>query len=414
MRIIPAAAWVLPICLGGLLSNASMAEPPGLYGALQTVPQHLPMGREAGWQVALVPVSWGRFEPAPGVFDEKYIEELAEQKDQARKLGYKVQLDLGVQYPPPWVSALRQGRYRNQYGDLFATQQSGADLPNVVFNGEVRARLAAYIDQVFARLGNDWDFVRLGCSRYGELNYPHDKFNGHENCYWAFDDLAQGTASGLPAGMIACPVPGWKPGDPSEQHAAAKKFIDWYLDCLSNYQKWQIATVRRSYAGDICMLYGSWGLRPGWVEKAIDGNLSGATSCERNGEIQQGFDWTRMIGNITDPRMIVYCTWVDGTIRNHEIADDASADPSRWSPVHWQASLASANPLHPRVWGENTGRNTRETMRITFEHIQRFHLMGLMWAFDPELFAKPNPEGYATFADYSGFIRADTQSRAGQ
>jgi hypothetical protein len=116
-----------------------------------------------------------------------------------------------------------------------------------------------------------------------------------------------------------------------------------------------------------------------------------------------------MIGSIRDPRAIVYCTWMDGTIGNRDIADDNSADPSRWSPVHWQASLARANPLHLRVWGENTGHNNDEAMRITFERIRRFDLMGVMWAFDPELFADPNPEHYATFADYSEFILGESK-----
>jgi hypothetical protein len=206
-------------------------------------------------------------------------------------------------------------------------------------------------------------------------------------------------------------VPGWIPGVSSPDHAAAKRFIEWYLECLNNYQQWQIATVRRSYAGDICMLYGSWGLRPGWGEKAVDGDLGGSTSCERNGELEQGADWARMIGSIRDPRVIVYCTWMDGTIKNRDIADDDNSDPSRWSPVHWQATLARSNPLHLRVWGENTGHNSRSAMQITFERIRRFDLMGVMWAFDPELFANPNSEGYATFADYSDFILADGRQR---
>jgi len=297
----------------------------------------------------------------------------------------------------------------NQFGDTFVSKLSGEDLPNVVFNADIRKRVAAYFAEIFSRLGNDWDFVRLGCAKFGELNYPQYRFNGHENCYWAYDDLAQGKVPGLPEGIVPCPLPGWIPGGSSQEHASAKTFIEWYLDCLNNYQEWQIATVRRWYAGDVCMLYGSWGLRPGWLENAVSGDLGGSTSCERNGEIQKGFDWTRMIGSIRDPRVIVYCTWVDGTIGNRDIADDNTVDPSRWSPVHWQASLARANPLHLRVWGENTGHNNDEAMRITFERIQRFDLMGVMWAFESELFADPNPERYATFADYSEFILRESR-----
>jgi len=408
MRMIPVLICItalLPIWAGAASAVPTNAQPARLYGSLQMAASHGAMGREAGWRVALVPVCWSRFEPAPGVYDEAYIQDVAASRETLRKLGYKLQLDLGVQYPPAWVFDLPHAHYRNQFGDLFTSRQPGMNLPNAVFSAEVRQRLAGYFGQVFAKLGSDWDDVRLGCGKYGELNYPQERFAGHTNCYWAFDDLAQGRAPGLPAGMPACPVPGWLPGTASADHLAAKRFVGWYLECLRNYQEWQIATVRRWYAGDLCMLYGSWGLRPGRLDEALSGDLGGRASCERNGEVQQGADWARMIGGIRDPRVIVYCTWMDGTLGNRDICDDDSADPARWSPVHWQASLARANPLHLRVWGENTGRNNREAMRITFERIQRFDLLGVMWAFDAELFAEPNPAGYASFADYAGFIR---------
>lgn len=220
------------------------------------VPEHSAAGREAGWRVALVSVSWDRFEPRPGEFDESYIREIAGKMSAQRVAGYMLQL--GLQYPPAWVAGLPHGRYKNQFGDQFFSKRPGEDLPNLVFNAAVRGRAAAYIEQVFSRLGAGWDFVRLGGGKFGELNYPAPRFNGRENCYWAFDDLAQGKASGLAEGLSPCPVPGWVPGTPSPGHADAEKFAGWYLDCLKNYQDWQIATVRRCYAGDICMLYGSW------------------------------------------------------------------------------------------------------------------------------------------------------------
>ena len=195
--------------------------------------------------------------------------------------------------------------------------------------------------------------------------------------------------------------------DLSPGHDSARKFIEWYLDALRNYQAWQIATLRRDYPGDICMLYGSWGQRPGWLAAAVDGDLGGLTAPERNSEIQQGFDWPRMIGDIKDPKVIVYCTWVDGTLANGDLADDESADVTRWSPVHWQASLANANSLKLRVWGENTGSNNRDAMVLSFQRMKRFGLIGLVWAFERDLFAKPNPHGFATFNDFREMIRGN-------
>ena len=405
MQTIAAVVIAMPFVSWGESRPAVSPEPTQLFGALQMAPEHAAIGREHGWRVAVVPVSWDRFEPGSGRFDDKYIEGIASKKAELRVLGYKLQLDLGVQYPPAWAFEGPNARYRNQYGATFASKESGENLPNVVFNAAVRERLAGYLHAVFSRLGSDWDFVRLGGGKFGELNYPRPNFEGQKNCYWAFDEFAQGKSTGLPERMRACPVPGLIPGASSADHGSAKKFIEWYLESLRNYQDWQIATIRRWYAGDVCLLYGSWGLRPGWVDAAVAQDLKGDTSPERNGELQQGFDWARMIGAIHDPRAIVYCTWVDGTLANRDLADDESADPARWSPVHWQASLARTHPLHLRVWGENTGQNNLEAMRLTFARAKRFDLMGLMWAFDAELFVKPNPRGYATFEDFTTCIR---------
>ena len=379
-------------------------KPVRLYGALDSSLEHAISGRDIGWRVAMVSIKWDLFEPKRGVIDQSYVDKIARKKQAFRKLGYELQVDFGIQYAPDWVFELPQGRYRNQYGDEFMTGESGKNVPNVVFNAGVRQAISNYMGEVFIRLGTDWDFVRLGCAKYGELNYPQAKFGGHTNCYWAFDDFAEGKTAGLPSGISPNPLPGWMPGMPSPLHASARTFVGWYLDCLKNYQDWQIATVRRWYGGDFCMLYGSTGLRPGWLELAIIHNLNGTTSAEMNGEIQQGYDWTRMIGGLKDPKAIVYCTWIDGTLQNRKIFDDGSDNPNRWSPVHWQVSLAKANPLKLRVWGENTGRNNRESMRVTFEHIKRYNLLGVMWAFEPDLFANPNPNDYGTFADYAEFI----------
>ena len=234
-RIILILTLILPVCSAAPPSNPAPVDPARLYGSLEMAPSHFAIGREAGLRVAVVAVIWARFEPKPRVYDEKYIKTLADQKEQLRKLGYQVQVDLGVQYPPAWVYEIPQGRYTDQFGDVFVSTQPGADLPNVVFNAEIRKQLSDYFGQVFARLGNDWDFVRLGCARYGELNYPQNKYNGHDNCYWAFDDVAQGKAPGLPAGVVPCPVPGWKPGGSSEQHAAAKTALRTLLQTRAGF-----------------------------------------------------------------------------------------------------------------------------------------------------------------------------------
>ena len=57
------------------------------------------------------------------------------------------------------------------------------------------------------------------------------------------------------------------------------------------------------------MMYPSWGIRPGQIDAAVADQLAGKTSAEVNGELPRGFDFARFIHGITDPDVIVYCTW---------------------------------------------------------------------------------------------------------
>jgi hypothetical protein len=252
---------------------------------------------------------------------------------------------------------------------------------------------------VFEALGADFAFVRLGWMKYGELQYPIHTYKDRTNCYWWYDDLAQGKAAGLPAGVKPCPVPGWQPGGASEGHRQAATFLDWGMASLQNYHDWQIATVRRHFAGKVCMLYPSWGIRPGWVDDAVRGDLAGATSPEKNGEIQRGYDFPRFIQGIRDKDVVVYCTWIDAKRLPEE---EASADRSRWSPVHWLASLAQAHPLKLDVYGENTGGGDLATLELCFERVKAYRMLGFLYAFERHLYDGQTPE----IGDFAGLVEA--------
>jgi hypothetical protein len=387
--------WCCLLLAISAFGSSWAAESPGLFGVLQGTLDRAQDGAKAGWNVAVIPVTWDRCEPEEGRINPAEVKRLKEEMAAYRALGYRLQLDFGFQYPPKWIFGLPGARYRNQFGDEHKSSEPGRDVPNAVFSQAVRDRMAAYMEAVFRELGADWDWVRLGGGFYGEVNYPLHLFAGKKNCYWAYDDQAQGKHGELPKGISACPVPGWKPGEADETKARA--FLDWYLGAQQNYHDWQITTVRRWYSGGICMMYGSWGIRPGWKEKAIATCLDGSSTGEAVGEFSSGYDWERMIGGIRDPRVIVYCTWLDAPRKD---CDDEGKDPVRWSPVHWQASLARSNPLKLAVWGENTGRGNREALDVTFERVRRFGLLGVLWAFQDDLFADPKLHR-ATFADYA-------------
>lgn len=381
-----------------VLVSGHAADPKGHFGVLQGTLDRAKEGAQAGWNVAVIPVAWDTFEPEEGRIDPAVVKRLKEESAAYRALGYRLQLDFGFQYPPKWIFGVPGARFRNQFGDEHESKEPGRNVANAVFSQAVRDRMAAYIEAVFRELGTDWDWVRLGGGFYGEVNYPLSRFAGKTNCYWGFDDFAQGKREGLPKGIAVCPVPGWKPGESGVDNARA--FLEWYLKAQQNYHDWQISNVRRWYSGDICMLYGSWGIRPGWKELAIATSLNGSSTGEAVGEFSSGYDWELMIGGIRDPRVIVYCTWLDAP-RQH--CDDGGADPVRWSPVHWQASLARKNPLDFRVWGENTGGGGRDVLQLTFERVRQFKLMGALWAFQGDLFADPKLHR-ATFADFAEAI----------
>jgi hypothetical protein len=373
-----------------LLAPVLRAAPAPLrIGVLQPKPSYAAPLAEAGVSLVVLGVSWSDFEPAAGTTNPAYVRKLRDELAVYRQAGLRVVLDPGVQYPPAWLFDLPDARYQNQYGDLYADRSSGKNIANTVFNDAVRSRYAAHLAALFRELGTDWFAVRLGGGWYGELNYPDTTYAKQANCYWAYDPVAQGSKPGLPAGITACPVPGWKPGTASPDHASARRFLDWYLACLQNYHDWQIKTVRRLYTGPLLMMYPSWGIRPGQLKAAVEGDLAGETSPEKNGEIQRGFDFARFIGGITDPGVWIHCTWLDA---NPAWSDETSSDPARWSPIHFLADLSRRHTPALTVSAENTGGGGPETLRLCVDRARDHELNAVFWAFAPDLFDGKPPE----------------------
>jgi hypothetical protein len=343
-------------------------------------------------------VAWQSVEPVEGRVDQAYVDSMRARLAQFRAAGMAVVLDTGVQYPPAWLFAYPNSRYVDQYGDAWSSGELGKNVADMVFNQQMRDKQQAYLGRLFAALGTDFYGVRLGGGWYGELNYPQPAYNGRSNAYWGFDAVARGAAPGLPPGIAPNPVPGWAPGTSSPDHASARRFADWYLGSLADYQDWQITTARRWYGGRLLMMYPSWGVRPGQLDAAVAGDLTGTTSAERNGEVQRGFDVARFVGRITDPGVVLYTTWL-----NADDSGDAGADPAAWSPVHYLAALAAQHARRPAVMGENDGHDGVPDLQRMLSQARRYDLTAVVWAFEPELFSG----GFATLADYADAIRQD-------
>lgn len=370
-------------------------------GVLQGTLDHAPALKEAGIGTVVLDLSWQRFEPKLDTRDAAYVAELRKTLSSFQQLGITVILDLGMQYPPNWLFALPDSRYRNQYGQRFEDHSPGMNVPNAVFNQQIRECQADYIESVFRELGKDFLAVRLGGGWYGELNYPPPAYAGKKNAYWAFDDIAQGTRRGLPPGIPVCPVPGWKPGDGDP--VAAECFLEWYLNALQNYHDWQIRTVREFYPGSLMMLYPSWGIRPGQREAAVANALSDDTPAERNGEIQRGFDFERFIRGIRDDAVIVHTTWLDS---DPAFGDDDSPHPEQWSPIHFLASLASRHEPALPISGENTGGGGDETMALCAARMARYHGRLFLWAFAGDLMDGHSPGPKALKAHFQSAASA--------
>ena len=377
-----------------------------IYGTIASRPENAATAYAAGLRAVTYEVYWDRLQPERDRFSDQQFEQARRDLAAFREAGMQIVLSLGVQYPPGWAFDTPHSRYVNQYGEPYVGDEPGANGLNAVFSQQVRDLQAAYVARAFAELGDDFYALRLGWGYYGELSFPSHQYGDRINTYWGFDDLALGKAEGLAVTLLPNPVPDWKPGEPSADHAAAKQFSAWYLDAMTDYQNWQIATVREHYDGRLAVLYPSWGLRPGQLEAATGKELSGFTAAEQNGEIQRGHDFARHVAALPgrerrNAGIVVYTTWLDAS---PTFGDDASSDPTVWSPVHYLAQLAVEHRPTLEVWGENTGWGAAEAMQLCFDRATAYGLTGLFWAFEEQLY--DGGGDYASLHDYSQQIRA--------
>ncbi len=358
------------------------------WGLIGNDGTHLSAERGAGITAKLLELSWSAYEPSNGSFSAIYIDSKKNELAALRSAGFSVILSLGVQYAPSWLLSYPNAYYVDQYGDAYDDICSGCEIPNFVFNATLRSLMDQYIGRVFADLGaSNFGAVRLGGGHYGELGYPTKSYGSNSNTYWAYDANAQASS----------PVPGWKPGMASP-NGEASKFLGWYLQSLTNYETWQVATARKYYGGPLMMLFPSWGIRPGQADAAIAVNLNGTTSPEVNGEVQRGYDFARQVAAITDANVWVDSTWLDCSYGN-----DASTNPDDWRPVHYLAYLAAQNPLHLRTYGENTGQGSASVMSFTESQAKAYGLVGFVWFNEQQLFSGQ----YATLSDYASLIAAN-------
>jgi hypothetical protein len=317
-----------------------------------------------GLRVTLVEMSWANAEPHEGVWNESYFDSVRQQAAAMRALGLKPILNFGMHHAPAWLLAKPAARFVNQNGAAY----TASDEANLVFTKSLRGYAEQYLGKLFTELGSDWFAIRVGGGHWGELQYPGQKGTDGKWQWWAFDQSA----------LSQSPVPSYRPCAGSA--AQAGSFLGWYLDALTDFQNWQVASVRRYYTGPIAVLYASWGMRSGDFDKAVAGNLCGTSSAEINGEVQRGFDHARHVGAVTDKGVAVWGTWADqpGTIS-------------------YLAGLADAKGL--AKMGENSGADDVTKMSQAVGYAKQYGLKTLVWIRAADAYCACN--GNATIDDLS-------------
>ena len=178
-------------------------------------------------------------------------------------------------------------------------------------------------------------------------------------------------------------------------------FYDWYVAQLSAYQQWQIDLMRQFYDGQLDLLYPGKGLLPNQVSDALANDLRGDGWAETSSALYSAtvFGWhVEALRETTG--LALYLTGIEEPPAH--IVDDLSPYPNRWSAARWMAALGHEHGIP--VWGENGGQNNAEEMALTVRRMHENGFLGLMWAFESELYANPNPSGYATVDDYESWI----------
>ena len=306
-------------------------------------------------------LGWDAYEPAPGVLNTTYLDQRLAEARVYQASGIQVVLDLGLQYPPSWAWSLPGGtRFVNQFGD---TWHGGiGDNPiNAVWNRAARqAQARAVRELAHYTAGTSFVAVRVGGLLSGELRLPPSKYNGRTGSLWAFD----------PSALASSPLPSYRPGKGTT--AAAARWLDWYLQSLTDYQDWLTTTVYDAFpATAIDVLLPGWGLRPGDAQAAAGARLRPAAVAATGDSLSSAVDWSRQVAALAGTHLpvVLTTTWVDAPsygLSTHDMA-----------PVEYLARLAA--PRQMAVGGENTGGGNATTLSWSLQQARRLGLTQIAW-----------------------------------
>jgi hypothetical protein len=364
-------------------------------GVLAADPAHLAADKRAGIKTETILLHWNQAEPEQGQWDTSYLWYVQHIADQYRAAGMAVAVDPGLQHPPNWATALPNGTYVDQGG-------ASTYLADFSWSQAVRLAGAAYLAKVVSTMGTVVDY-RLGMSENGETMYP----DSSDNQWWAYTPSAQGSALGLPAGLLPSPMPGWVPGT-STWHGLpvtvtqASDWYDWYFSGLVSQLRWQIATYRAAgYLGQLELVLPGMGSLPAFYQERLDHLLADGASVGQHYDdyhtMNTGAVWWKLLSALSLPDLVYVAVDVSGvddlsgTPRaNGCTAADASVPYTSsaiwsWSDTRWLAYLAGAH--HLPILGENPGGTPASDLPAIKDLVTSCHLTALQWAWDDNLYA---------------------------
>jgi hypothetical protein len=180
-------------------------------------------------------------------------------------------------------------------------------------------------------------------------------------------------------------------------------FYDWYMQAMVQYMDWQIQTMRAHTDGMLDVVFAGKGVQARDITTALVNDLAGSSWSERSSGLYAATAYERFIKHLAgDAAMRVYLTGIEAETPSQ--VNDSSPYSSDWSAARWLAFLAHGHGLP--IWGENSGHNNVQEMQLAAQRMFANGLSGLMWGFESELYASPNPNAYATIGDYRAIIES--------
>jgi Putative Ig domain len=358
---------------GSRAAGAPESGPAPLLGVVGASEPNFAQEAAAGVDSVTISVGWNEAEPDSGTFSTSYIQGVNDEIAAAGSAGLSVVLDPGLQYPPDWVFSLPGGtRFVDQYGDVFTgTEASGNDVANAVTDMAVRDAESSYLAWLGSQIpGSSLVAVRQGGGPLGELRYPDGSYNGHTNCYWAYDASTQSVS----------PVPGWVPGTGST--AQATSFLNAYNAELDDYGVWLNGQLASDFGSTELVMLPGWGERPGGAAAETASLLTLDMD-----EFNQGLDWTDLLGSLPDAaHSVAYTTYLD--------APTEEPTPQLEDPADYLATLVAGTPV--RLGGENTGDGTVADMDLCIERALSLHFFIVQWMDEAQLISSDqgqDPDG---------------------